>query len=144
MDPEERLMEILRGNSRRVYTLENTIGKITIEINFSNQASAKVFYFNVSTWNINIFQSKYFSVLTFQTALKRFQAEASGWRAFVHISSSTKVLEWLKAADGSRSLYKKGQKLCCGARQNKQRDVNLSCWLSFSLTASLQTIWIMN
>lgn len=34
MDTEERLMEILLGNSQGVYILENTIGKITIEINF--------------------------------------------------------------------------------------------------------------
>ena len=34
MDTEKRLMEILLGNSQGVYTLENTIGKITIEINF--------------------------------------------------------------------------------------------------------------
>ena len=34
MHTEERLMEILLGNSQGVYTLENTIGKITIEINF--------------------------------------------------------------------------------------------------------------
>lgn len=74
----------------------------------------------MSTQNINIFRSKYFSVLTFQTALKRFQVKASGLQAFVHIGSSTKVLEWLKSADGNGILLKKGQKLGWDAGQNKQ------------------------
>lgn len=34
MDAEERLVEILLGKSRGVYTLEKTMGKITTEINF--------------------------------------------------------------------------------------------------------------
>lgn len=34
IDTEERLTEILLGNSLEVYTSENTTGKITIEINF--------------------------------------------------------------------------------------------------------------